>query len=217
MSSTYIATTASVGRRIKEIRQHRGLTQKDFADSLGIVQGFLSGIEREKKTPSDTLLIALCNLYEINESWLASGQGEMYRTSRRTGQQAPSSPGGPGIPVLERIGPDFPLSIGENEIRDRVLLPGTAAGCYAIVAYGDFMAPTIRDGDLVIFKPGEETENGAIVLVTNRWGEAILRRYRVRNGDIFCSPDNATYSPFTPAPETRIIGTVAEVWRKVKL
>lgn len=216
MSSAPIATTASVGRRIKEIRQNRGLTQKDFADSLGIVQGFLSGIEREKKTPSDTLLIALCNLYEINESWLASGQGEMYRTSRRAGQ-VPSSPGGAGIPVLERIGEEFPRQIGEDDIRDRIALPGVDEECYAIVAYGDFMAPTIRDGDLVIFKAGGEPENGAIVLVTNRWGEAILRRYRVRNGDVVYSPDNATYSPFTPAPETRIIGTVAEVWRKVKL
>jgi len=216
MTTSPIAPTPSLGRRIKEIRLNKGLTQKEFADSIGIVQGFLSGIEREKKTPSDTLLIALCNLYEINETWLTSGEGEMYRTPRRTGQVPPSAPG-EGIPILERIGPEFPLSIDENEIRDRVLLPGTVAGCYAIVAYGDFMAPTIRDGDLVIFKPGEETENGAIVLVTNRWGEAILRRYRVKNGDVVYSPDNATYSPFSPAPETRIIGTVAEVWRKVKL
>ncbi len=206
----------TVGRRIKEIRLNKGLTQKEFADSLGLVQGFLSGIEREKKTPSDTLLIALCNLYEINPSWLASGEGEMYRTQRRAGQ-LPSAPGGEGIPVLERIGTDFPRQVGEDEIRDRVALPGVAEGCYAIVAYGDFMAPTIRDGDLVIFMPGGEPENGSVVLVTNRWGEAILRRYRVRNGDVVYSPDNATYSPFTPAPETRIIGTVTEVWRKVKL
>lgn len=206
----------SVGRRIKEIRLNRGLTQKEFADSLGIVQGFLSGIEREKKTPSDTLLIALCNLYEINEGWLATGEGEMYRAARRGGAP-PSSSEGEGIPVLERIGAEFPQRIGEDEICSRVALPGVARGCYAIVAYGDFMAPTIRDGDLVIFRPGEEPENGNVVLVTNRWGEAILRRYRVRNGDVVFSPDNATYSPFTPAPETRIIGTVTEVWRKVKL
>jgi SOS-response transcriptional repressor LexA len=211
-----IALPPSVGRRIKEIRLNKGLTQKDFADSLGIVQGFLSGIEREKKTPSDTLLIALCNLYEINPSWLASGEGEIYRSPRRAGQ-APSSAGGAGIPVLERIGEEFPRRIVQDEIRDRVALPGVDEGSYAIVAYGDFMAPTIRDGDLVIFRPGEEPENGSVVLVTNRWGEAILRRYRVRNGDVLYSPDNATYSPFTPAPETRIIGTVAEVWRKVKL
>ena len=216
MAVSAIAPPPSVGRRIKEIRLNKGLTQKDFADSLGIVQGFLSGIEREKKTPSDTLLIALCNLYEINASWLATGEGEMYRATRRAGQ-TPSFPGGAGIPVLERIGEEFPRRIGEDEIRDRVALPGVDEGSYAIVAYGDFMAPTIRDGDLVIFRTGEEPENGSVVLVTNRWGEAILRRYRVRNGDVVYSPDNATYSPFTPAPETRIIGTVAEVWRKVKL
>ena len=51
----------SDGSRIKTARLAKGLTQTEFAESLGIVQGFLSGIERGKKAPSDTLLIALCH------------------------------------------------------------------------------------------------------------------------------------------------------------
>jgi len=215
MAFPVITQPQTMGRRIKEIRLKKGLTQKEFADSLGIVQGFLSGIEREKKTPSDTLLIALCNLYEINPSWLASGEGEMYRPQHRAAQA--NIAGSRGIPILERIGSGFPLNIEEGDIRDHAALPGIAEGSYALVAYGDFMAPTIRDGDMVIFRPGGSPENGTVVLVTNRWGEPILRRYRIKNGDIVYSPDHATYSPFSPAPETRIIGTVTEVWRKVKL
>jgi SOS-response transcriptional repressor LexA len=210
-----LAPAPSVGRRIKELRQVKGLNQKDFAASLGIVQGFLSGIEREKKSPSDTLLIALCNLYEINEAWLLSGEGERYRAPRRP-EGAPGGMDKRTIPVLGRIAPEFPR-IGTEDVLDHMTLPGVEAGCYAIAAYGDFMAPTIRDGDLVIFKPGELAENGDIVLLTNHWGEAILRRYRLREGEVFCTPDNATYAPFTPDPKTRIIGTVTEVWRKVKL
>jgi repressor LexA len=58
---------SEIGIRIKEIRLSRGLTQKSFATSLGIVQGFLSDVERGRKLPSETLLIALCHLYEISE------------------------------------------------------------------------------------------------------------------------------------------------------
>src|SRR6266498_390629 len=79
----------SVGPRIKEIRLAKGLTQKEFADSLGIVQGFLSSLERGKKVPSDTLLIALCHLYEINPEWMQSGTGKMLKSPPR--EKAPDS------------------------------------------------------------------------------------------------------------------------------
>ena len=204
------------GSRIKELRRSLGLTQKEFADSLGIVQGFLSGIERGRKTPSDTLLIALSHRYGLNERWLSTGQGEMSRGSD-THSQPPAEPCKGSVPLLARITEDFPTKVDVGDVRDHVSLPSLPAGCYAIEAYGDFMAPTIRDADLVIFRPGGEPANGAIVLVTNRWGEAIIRRCRDKGGARFFSPDNAAYAPFQPDPETRIIGTVEEVWRKVKL
>lgn len=56
--------------RIKELRLARGLTQKNFAESLGIVQGYLSLIERGKKIPSRTLLMAICYVYSVREEWL---------------------------------------------------------------------------------------------------------------------------------------------------
>ncbi|WP_243688214.1 helix-turn-helix domain-containing protein [Geotalea toluenoxydans] len=68
-----------MGLRIKEIRQAKDMTQKEFADSLGIVQGFLSGVERGKKNVSDTLIIALCHSYGINKEWLKTGHGEKFR------------------------------------------------------------------------------------------------------------------------------------------
>jgi repressor LexA len=205
----------AVGRRIKEFRQSKGLTQKEFAASLGIVQGFLSGIEQEKKSPSDTLLIALCNLYKINEEWLTAGEGEMYRASNR-GEETADVSRDREIPLLGQIAPEFPR-ISKDDVRDYVTLPGVQGNCCAIVAYGDFMAPTIRDGDLVIFRPGEKVDNGDIILIVNHWGETILRRYRQQNGNIFCTPDNTTYAAFTPDPQSRIIGTVTDIWRKVKL
>lgn len=202
----------SLGRRIKEIRQARGLTQKEFADSLGIVQGFLSSIERGRKTPSDTLLIALRRTYGVNAEWLRTGRGEMGGPEMKG-----EGPGAGRTPLLAKVGREFPGKIGESDILSHVSLPDVPAGSFAVVNYGDFMAPTVRDGDLVFFKPGASVENGAIVLVTNRWGDAILRRYREKDGEVFYSPDNGTYSPFRPDPETRVIGTVVQVWRRVKL
>ena len=96
-------------------------------------------------------------------------------------------------------------------------MPNIPEGCYALVAYGDFMAPTIRDGDLVIFSTQENLENGDIVLANNRWGDAILRKYRLKDKETFLVSDNQVYSPFKPDKDTRIIGKVLEVWRKIKI
>ncbi len=203
----------SIGSRIKAVRQAKGLTQKEFAESLGIVQGFLSGIERERKAPSDTLLIALCHHYSINEEWLFTGIGNMFRESSAAREEFLTAK----IPLFRKIPAGFPEKVNEDEIKDYVFLPDVPEGCYAMIAYGDFMSPTIRDGDLAIFSTAGEIKNGDIVLVNNRWGDAILRKYRLKDRKVFLVSDNPVYPPFKPDPETKMIGKVLEVWRKIRI
>jgi len=204
-----------VSQRIRQLRLARGLTQKEFADSLGIVQGYLSGIERGKKIPSITLLMALCYVYEVNKEWLFGGkdaeiaeimQPKEHFLSRVTGE----------IPLLKSIGDGFPDQVSPIMISGFIRLPDIPEGCFAILAEGDFMAPTIRDGDLVIFKPGKDIDNRSIVLMTNKWGEVILRRYRIAGDEEYFSPENTAYAPFKADAETRIYGIVVDIWRKVK-
>jgi SOS-response transcriptional repressor LexA len=202
--------------RIKRLRQAKGLSQKEFADSLGIVQGYLSCIERGKKIPSHTFLMALCHVYGVNEGWLFGGTDQadeevqlkkFSTTAERTGN----------IPLLKTNVQGFPDEVREEDISDHLSLPDIPDGCYAIVAEGDFMAPTIRHGDLVIFKPGSELTNRSIVLLNNKWGEVILRRCRMTGTGTWFSPENSAYTPFNLDANTRIFGTVTDVWRKVTL
>ena len=197
------------GARIRQARTALGLTQKEFAASLGIVQGFLSGIETGRKNPSDTLLIALTHTPGINPDWLTKGTGETFK-----GSTSAATPGA-RAPLLDVIPENFPQL--STQSCNYISVPNLPEGCYAIVCYGDFMAPTIRDGDLVIFAPDREQKSGDIILVNNRWGEPILRRYRLKDSDVYLSPDNPVYSAFQPDSGTRTIGTVVEVWRKMLL
>jgi len=206
--------SADVGFRIRNLRQSLGQTQKEFATDLGIVQGFLSAVESGKKTPSDTLLIALCQVHGIRREWLLTGEGEMKLVGAARVAEAAGEIS--GIPLLKRISSTFP-AIDPAEIEDVLRLPGLPPGCYALRFEGDFMAPTIGDGDLVIFEPGRRGENKDIVLVTNRWGEVIFRRLRLRGDEIYLAAENASYVPFRPDPDTRILGKVTAIWRKVKI
>lgn len=201
-------TDHSLGEHIREVRQTQGLTQKEFAESLGIAQGYLSSIERGRQTPSDTLIIALRHLYGIEAPWLESGPGKGTLATARFSA---------GTPLLKSISADFPGGVKLEDILGHVTLPESRPDEFAIKAYGDFMAPTIQDSDLVLFRPGGEAGSGDVVLVNNKWGDILLRRYRVNNDGIWLTPDNSAYTPFQPAEDLRILGIVTDVWRKVKL
>lgn len=214
--SAYKNIPSIVGHRIRQVRMARALTQKAFADSLGIVQGYVSILESGKKLPSDTFTIAFCQLYGVNEDWFYFGQGEMFKK-----ESSPRKVSGgvryAEIPLLACVRPSFTGVIDGEEVTGYVSLPGVPSGSCAFTAFGDFMSPVVNDGDLVIFRAGEEVKNGDIVLVNDLWGNVILRRYRANGKQIFFSPDNSAYTPFKPGSGTKIIGRVVGVWREVKI
>jgi len=210
--SEEIHASASIGEKIRTVRKSRKMTQKEFSVSLGIVQGFLCSIERGKKIPSDTLMIALQHLYGINPDWLKNGKGEMFI-------QMPSTafpPGSSAVP-LYKLPPTSLDVMSVAMIKDFICIPDITADCFAFEYTGDFMSPTIRDGDIVIIKPGKEAVSGEIILLVSQWEDSFLRRYRQKGGEVFCSADNSSYAPFKPDAKTKIIGIVHAVWRKIKI
>jgi len=160
--------------------------------------------------------MALCHIHGIREEWLYSGSGEMFL--KKPGDRPDDADGtARKTPLLKGLPKGFPDTVSTDEIEDYIQLPGTPDGCYALKAEGDFMAPTIRDGDMVIFRPGREMNNRSIVLLSNRWGEVIMRRARLTGREVFFSAENTVYAPFHPDAETEIFGTVVGIWRNVKI
>ena len=121
------------------------------------------------------------------------------------------------IPLLTKIPENFPHQIHPDDIMEYLQLPNVGQKCFALLAEGNFMAPTIMDGDLLIFKPGRGPANRSIVLMYNKWGEVIVRRYRIKGGEACFSPENPVYAAFKADSDTRIFGTVVGVWRNIKL
>ncbi len=203
--------SSAISQRFRDIRLARNLTQKALADSLGITQGFLSEIESGKKIPSPAVLIALCHVHELNEEWLANGTGEMFRPRYTASTFSEGR-----IPLLREIPAEFTDGVAAENILTMLSFPNLPDGLYAFVSTGDFMAPTVRDEDIVVFQPAESCNNGDIVLIKNFWGTPILRRYRVKDDEAFFSSDNPSYAAFKADDEVRIIGRVVAVWRNIK-
>ncbi|HEX9058582.1 MAG TPA: helix-turn-helix transcriptional regulator [Clostridia bacterium] len=67
--------------RIKELRQYLNLNQTEFSKRIGITQPSLSDIEKGKTANIDARTIKiLCQEFNVNEEWIRTGQGEMFKT-----------------------------------------------------------------------------------------------------------------------------------------
>lgn len=68
----------NINIRVKTIRKDWQLTQKDFANRLGITNAHVSAIEKGKTVPSQALAKLICKEFKISECWLLEGKEPMY-------------------------------------------------------------------------------------------------------------------------------------------
>lgn len=67
-----------ISDRIKKIIQTEGLTKTKFAEKIGFSVSFATNIANGQKIPSERTIKDICKTFKISESWLKTGQGEMY-------------------------------------------------------------------------------------------------------------------------------------------
>ena len=72
-----------MGERIKEIRSKLGLTQQQFADRLQISRSNIATYESGNSNIGEAVIKLICREYDINETWLRTGEGEMFRPVSR--------------------------------------------------------------------------------------------------------------------------------------
>ena len=64
--------------RFKEMRKALHLSQKKFADSVGISMSYVNFIEMGYNTPSDKIVDKICCTHGISKRWLTTGYGNMF-------------------------------------------------------------------------------------------------------------------------------------------
>lgn len=71
-------------QRIIEIRKHYGLNQEQFAEKLNLSRSFINQIEVGKRNVSDRTIADICREFHVSETWLRTGEGEMFTTISRS-------------------------------------------------------------------------------------------------------------------------------------
>lgn len=67
--------------RIKRIRKEEKLTQKEFADKIGMSRVGLQKLESGENSPREQTLRVICSEFHVNRRWLETGEGEMHEES----------------------------------------------------------------------------------------------------------------------------------------
>lgn len=68
----------TLGERIKKLRKALDLTQQKFADQIGTPQNNIANYEIGRREPSAAALNNICKTFNVNETWLRTGEGEMF-------------------------------------------------------------------------------------------------------------------------------------------
>lgn len=67
------------GERVKQIRKNKGMTLEKFGEKVGVTKQTVSRIENGVNALTEQMLLSICREFDVNESWLRNGEGEMFK------------------------------------------------------------------------------------------------------------------------------------------
>lgn len=120
------------------------------------------------------------------------------------------------VPIVGRIAAGGPI-LAEERVEEVFPLPRTLVGdgtLFLLEVKGDSMIDAaICDGDFVVIRQQPTAENGEIVAAMID-GEATVKTFQRKNGQIWLLPHNDAYEPIDGTDAT-VLGKVVTVMRKV--
>lgn len=72
-----------MNERIRTIRKAKGLTQTEFGEIIGVKGNTITTYETGTRVPSDAVILSICREFNVSETWLRTGEGEMFLPKSR--------------------------------------------------------------------------------------------------------------------------------------
>ncbi len=142
---------ANIGERIRALRRQRGLTQQALASEANVNQGYLSAIERGRRTPRPGTVRALAVTLGVPEGVLLGAGG---------GHDAPQALASRALPLFGAIPNGPPAQSQEQLEMFPVLRHLWHPDRYCLRCEFDSMEPTLKRGDIILvdYRPGVDPE-----------------------------------------------------------
>lgn len=204
-----------LGKKIKEARNEKGLTQKQLAEEI-IKQGkkasntAIANWESGLNSPDIDTLQVICNIL--------GKDGNYFFDSKQPSIQFKGIDNKRLFPILGEVKAGYDMLSYENVIGyiaiDKDL--GDPENYYALKIKGDSMAPILNEDDIVVVHKQNDVENGNVAIILIDDEEATVKRvYKTEKGIKL-----EAFNPYYPTREftaeeiknkpVKIIGKVIE-------
>jgi transcriptional regulator with XRE-family HTH domain len=77
-----------INQRILEVRKALKMSQTEFGKEIGVSRGVINNIDLNVVPAKPLLIQQICRAYNVNETWLTTGEGEMFIKQSRTDEIA---------------------------------------------------------------------------------------------------------------------------------
>ncbi|MCF8217234.1 MAG: helix-turn-helix domain-containing protein [Chlorobium sp.] len=234
-------TPSSFGQRIKAIRRHAGLSQRDFGKKIGLSGNRVSEIEHEKGGMSAGVLFSISREFHVDSEWLMTGEGRMMSAAPQQPEttsiearlhrietkiekisqeeRLQASPIAT-IPIyLEAVAAGYPNSV-RGDIEEQIDIPASwthgKKQLFALRVSGESMTGIgIMPGDTLVVESKQMAKDRQVVIASIN-GEMTVKTLSIeKGGTIRLLPENPAYNPIpvTSDMDFRIHGIVIAALR----
>lgn len=195
----------SFGKRLKEARKAKNLTQKQLGEAIGALHNSICNWEHDLNCPNAATIDLLCRTLGISASYLISGTTDCKSENFENIHQLQPKK----IPVLGEIACGMPIYC-DREYENYIETDSGICADFALIAKGDSMINArIQDGDAVFIRSQPTVENGEIAAVCID-NEATLKRVYISSDTVTLVAENPAYPPIVynlvNSPDIRILG-----------
>ena len=75
-----------MNERLKELRKYLNFTMEQFGEKIGMKKNTISQLESGKNNITESTIKLICSVFNVNENWLRTGNGEMFKETNRKNQ-----------------------------------------------------------------------------------------------------------------------------------
>ena len=210
--------------RLTMLREMLGMSQKEFAENVGITQGALSQLETGKSKLSLDSLQKISLAFKANCNWLVNGKGDIFmkeasvnKVQMRDQVITMDINEVALIPMIrEEAHAGYVEGYEDSEYLqtlDVYKIPGYEKGNYRLFEIsGDSMLPTIHPREVVVCeccREWEKIENGTLCVVISEKGIVAKRTYYYEEDRsvLILKSDNSTYKTYSLP-----IDDIYEIW-----
>lgn len=68
-----------MNERLKKLRKALDMTQQEFANKVGVKRNTIAQYEGGRNEPIDSVISLICREFNVSETWLRTGEGDMFQ------------------------------------------------------------------------------------------------------------------------------------------